>query len=121
MYANNLVRNAQLPNLEQENHQKLWFQGYQGALNGDPVPNNEIQKRGYLESLKNGATGAPNVKWARKGQMVELCRSNYTGHARAGGGPAPSVIDVRVLQEDEILAEVMEPFFYQISELGQLE
>jgi hypothetical protein len=61
MYANNLVRNAQLPNREHENHAKLWFLGYQSALNGEPVPNDEVQKRGYLEALKSGTQGTPSA------------------------------------------------------------
>jgi hypothetical protein len=61
MHANNMVRNAQLPNLEHENHAKRWFMGYQSALNGEPVPNEEVQMRGYLEALKNCTQGTPSA------------------------------------------------------------
>lgn len=48
---NDQVRQAQQTNPEHENHQKLWFRGYNAARERGLVPRNEVARRGYEQGL----------------------------------------------------------------------
>lgn len=58
---------------------------------------------------------AKAVILARKGQLIELCRSNSVGSVFV----APSVIEYRQAEDDEVLPETVEPFFYRVSDVNE--